>query len=235
MITLAIDSSSQAGSVAVARDGNLLGEFFINNKTTHSQTILPMIDHLLSIVDLTINEIDVIAVTSGPGSFTGLRIGLATVKGLAYSRNIPCVVLSTLEALAFNVQNPEGLIVPVMDARRNQVYTACYQMSGTDFRTIVEPTTLMIAELELFLKEEHSDKRIVLVGDGAELCYNSMKNSLNNLEIAPEHLRHQRASSIICGAYQNNHIDRLVCAQQIEPEYLRIPQAERELGKEKSL
>lgn len=212
------------------KDERLIGAFFTDAGFTHSKTILPMIEDMMKAVNTTIDEVDVIAVTVGPGSFTGLRIGLATVKGLAFSKDIPCIPVSTIEALAYNMVNYTGLVVPVMDARRNQVYTGAYLAEKGKITQVLAPTTLLVPQLKDYLLEgEYKD--IMLVGDGAELCLPQLIESLPSITIAPFPLLHQRAESVLLAAREN--LDKQVSSCELRPEYLRIPQAERERNEQK--
>ena len=142
MKILAVDSSALVASVALAEDGALLGEYTINNKNTHSETLLPMIESLLGFFSLSASDVDLFAVSSGPGSFTGVRIGAATVKGLAFAMNRACVGVSTLEALAYNMIAYKGLVCAVMNARRAQVYTALFRSDGNELTRITEDTAI---------------------------------------------------------------------------------------------
>lgn len=227
MNILAIDSSSKAASCAYMENGTVIGEYYTNAGLTHSQTILPMIENMLSQINRTIDNVDTMAITIGPGSFTGLRIGLATVKGLCFGRSIKAAPVSTIETLAYNLLHFTGMIIPVMDARRSQVYTGVYISNGKSLTNKLPDTTLKISELGEYIKSNCGNLMPVLVGDGAELCYNSLKESIPNLGIAPPQLLHQRASSLCTAVLTGEH--SLVDPEKLEPEYLRMSQAEREL------
>ena len=223
MNILAIDTSAVASSVAVCNDFKLVGEMFINVKLTHSQTLLPSCTSLLSATTYTLDDIDLFAVSAGPGSFTGLRIGIAAIKGMALCKNKPIVAVSTLEALAHNLSGFDGIVCAVMDARCNQVYNAIFESSvnGKQIR-LCDDRALPIDELATELKSY--DKNIFLVGDGAELCYNKIE--LKNIFLAPEKARFAKGSSVGFIAFRDN--EKAITADTLMPTYLRIPQAERE-------
>lgn len=226
MKILAIDTSSISASVAILEDDLLVGEFFTNTKATHSLTVMPMVENLLLQCNCSIEEIDVFAVNVGPGSFTGLRIGISAVKGMAYALDKPCVGVSTLESLAYNLPYVNGVVCPVMDARCDQVYTATFYPNKEKLERLTQDTPLSIACLEENLKTEKKD--VFLVGDGANLCYNKLEK-LGNIRIAPNHLRFSRASSVALVAYYKFLKEGAINADALSPEYLRLPQAQREL------
>lgn len=228
MKILALDSSSAPASCAVLEDDFLLGEFMIHTSTTHSQTLLPMVESLLKQCETSLDEIDLFAVTSGPGSFTGVRIGIATVKGLAFAQNKPCVGVSTLHSLALNVRLFQGLVVPLMDARRSQVYTAIFRSDTHCVERVTEDQAISIEELATLLSHNASNQPVLILGDGAALHFSYLSNLMDNLTIAPESLRYQRASSIGLIALQRAQENRTVSSALLEPTYLRLPQAERE-------
>ena len=228
MKILAIDTSSQAASCALLEDERPIGLFYIDAKLTHSQTILPMVENMLSACQQKLGDVDLFAVSNGPGSFTGLRIGTAAVKGMAHALNKPCVGLSTLEGLAYNMVGHSGIVCAVMDARCNQVYTALFDLDD-GMRRITEDLAIPLEELHEILKKQ--EKNIVLVGDGAVLCYNSiMEHDVCSVTLAPAHRRLQNAHSVGLAALYN-HIDEAAEARELQPSYLRLPQAQRELLK----
>ena len=199
MKMLAMDTSSDVASVAVTEDGRLLGEYTMNNKKkTHSQKLMVMIDALLKDIEVDIKEIDLFAVSHGPGSFTGLRIGVATAKGLAHACQKPIIGISTLEALAYNLPFCEHIIVPVMDAGKNRVYAASY-IWDEGFRTLGEPEAMTIEECV----ESCGDLlETVFVGDGAAVHMDYIKEKLGDKAFfAPANSLEQRASSVACAAY----------------------------------
>lgn len=228
MLTLGIDSSASAASAAVVENGKLLGEFFVNTKQTHSQTLLPMVQGLLQTVGHSCNEVDVLAVSHGPGSFTGVRIGVACVKGIALPNDIPCVGVSTLEAIAYGGISVEGAVLcAVMDARCSQVYNALFQVEKGVLRRLTDDRALAIADLE---KECRAyGEKLLLLGDGAALCHKTFEAW--GAKLAPESIRFQRASSVALLGEQAAHQGSTVSASSLAPVYLRLPQAERELKK----
>jgi len=192
---LAVDTSAKSVSCALVRDGSVLASYFANNGLTHSQTLLPMLDSLLQVADVSIDQIDALAVNAGPGSFTGVRIGVSAVKGIAFTEFKPCVSVSTLESIAENMAILPGTYVcGVMDARCQQVYTALFAVdeNGTPVR-VSEDTAVSITELGEQLKTMEST--VVLVGDGSELCYRMLKDTIPHLVLAPPAFRFQNAVS----------------------------------------
>lgn len=194
MRILAFESSAKAASVALLEDGVLLAESFVNNGKTHSATLMPMAERILLDCDMTARDLDCIAVAKGPGSFTGVRIGVAAAKGLAWAAEKPCCGVSTLEGMAYQLRHLRGTICPVMDARRSQVYNALFASDGQHLRRITEDRAISIEELKKDL--EKSEKPIFLVGDGSRLCYNTLDQGLT-LVYPPMHLEMQRAQR--CG------------------------------------
>lgn len=234
MRVLALDTSSKAASCAFWDHDTLVGEFFVNTALTHSQTILPMVDSLLKNAKRELKEVDIFAVSCGPGSFTGLRIGISAIKGMALSLDKPCAPISTLWGLALNLVGIPGLIVPVMDARRDQVYTALFHSDGRTVRRITEDQALSIGQLRTLLRGQPDDRGILLVGDGAKLCFEHLGDDIPHLRTAPEVLLYQRAGSFCTAALEMAKNNRMVSAEELAPSYLRLPQAERErLEKEK--
>ena len=224
MKILAIDTSATASSAAICDENKIIGEFFINTKLTHSRTLMPMVESLLTNTNLQTSDITAIAVNCGPGSFTGVRIGVAAAKGLAFADDLPCIEVSTLESLAYNLQSAKGIICSVMDARCAQVYNALFKCDGEKLERICKDRALS-EELKGY------NERIILVGDGAELCFNAMKETLSNVELAPINVRFQRASSTAEIAIEKFNNGEVLSAAEIMPMYLRLPQAERELKK----
>lgn len=230
MIVLGVDSSATSASAAIFKDNVLLSEVYSDTGLTHSQTLLPMIDNCMKMANVTAGDIDLIAISNGPGSFTGVRIGLATVKGIAFTKNIPCVEVSTLEGLAHNVSCFCGVICSVMDARCNQVYTAFFETDDAcKVSRLSDDEAISIDELGEKIKK--IDKSVILVGDGAKICYDKLKTEGDNLFIAPENVRKQRASSVaLCSLTKQTK-----SASEIAVNYIRLPQAQRELTKKQSL
>lgn len=224
MKILAVDSSAKSCSAAVLEDNKVLGSFFINTSLTHSQTLVPMINDVLKNTCIDINDIDAFAVSSGPGSFTGVRIGVSAIKGIAMPLNKPCISVSTLEAMAYNLSE-DCIAVCVMDARCNQVYNALFEIKDNTVKRLCDDRALSIDNLLIELKE--LDKKLILVGDGAELCYNSFGKELNNIYLACENIRYQNAVGVAFAASNKP----LISAEKLLPSYLRLPQAQRELKK----
>lgn len=227
---LAVDTSAKSVSCALVREGKVLASFFSNTGLTHSQTLLPMVEDLLRVADVAVNELDALAVNAGPGSFTGVRIGVAAVKGLAFTDDKPCVAVSTLESMAMNVPLKLGTTVcGVMDARCQQVYTALFSVNeeGTLVR-LWEDEAISITDLGERLKEV--GKEIVLVGDGSELCYDTLKSVVGDLTLAPASVRLQNAVGTALVAERLFEEGVIMTAEELLPTYLRLPQAERELN-----
>ncbi|MGI6255201.1 MAG: tRNA (adenosine(37)-N6)-threonylcarbamoyltransferase complex dimerization subunit type 1 TsaB [Acutalibacter sp.] len=226
MLTLGIDSSAAAASAAVVEDGKVLGEYYVNTKQTHSQTLLPMVQGLLETLGRSCGEMDVLAVSHGPGSFTGVRIGVACVKGIAFPNNIPCVGVSTLEAIAWGGAFCEGAVLcAVMDARCGQVYNGVFQVREGALQRLQEDRALSIDALEQEVQEY--GENLLLLGDGAELCYQRFQAW--GARLAPEPFRFQRASSVALLGEAAAKAGNTVSAGELAPVYLRLPQAEREL------
>lgn len=228
---LAVDSSAKSASVSIYEDGKNLAQFFINTKLTHSQTLMPMVEWIFKATQLDLKDIDVFAVSAGPGSFTGLRIGISAIKGLAFAENKPCVAVSTLKALAYNVSQ-NSVICPVMDARCSQVYTAMFEFDGENYTRILEDEAMLISDLEEKIKK--TQKNVILVGDGAQMCYNILKETCENVILAPENLRYQQAFSVAKVASEQFENGDFLKGGELNPFYLRLPQAERELLLKKS-
>lgn len=232
MKTLALESSAKAASCALLDGDTVVGEFFLHTGQTHSQTLLPMVEQLLALGGMTPAQLELLAVSAGPGSFTGLRIAMAAVKGLAMAGDIPCCGVSTLEALAWNLRGSRGVAAAVMDARRDQVYAALFELDGMGgVRRLTPDDAIPISQLgELLAAEAARQKNpLWLLGDGAILCYNYLLKDLPELRPAPAHLRLQRASSVGALAQQAAAAGGAVSAQDLTPRYLRLPQAQREL------
>ena len=226
MRILAFETSAKAASVALLQDGNLLGEYMQNSGQTHSRTIMQMAQDLLKNCDLTAKDVDAVACAAGPGSFTGVRIGLAAAKGFAWGRELPLVGLSTLEAMARNVALADGIYCAAMDARRNQVYTALCQMENGVFRRLMDDSAIAVEELGQKLAE--TDKPKYLVGDGAALCHKALSDKIPQLVLLPEHLRMQRAAGTALVAWEQLRAGEVPAAGDVTPNYLRLSQAERE-------
>ncbi len=228
MLILGIDSSAGPASAALVEDGCLLGEFYIHTKQTHSQTLLPMVQQLLASAGRSCGDLDALAVSHGPGSFTGVRIGISCVKGISFSNDIPCVGISTLEAIAYGGLAAEGSVLcAVMDARCSQVYNALFQVEHGVLRRLTEDRALSIAELETQCRSY--GERLLLLGDGAALCHKTF--SKWGARLAPENMRFQHAASVALLGERSVREGQAVPAAVLAPVYLRLPQAEREMKK----
>lgn len=225
MKILAVDSSAKSASVAVCEDGRLISECFVNASLTHSRTLMPMVDNALTQADMNIKDIDAFCVNVGPGSFTGIRIGVAAVKGLALAENKPCAGVSTLESMAYNFADDNCIVCAAMDARCNQVYTALFSCDAGKVERICEDKAISIDEL----CEELSayDEKIYLAGDGAEICMKTFGDKLENICLSGENRRYQRAFGAALAAENNK--EAFTDSALLAPVYLRLPQAEREL------
>lgn len=226
MKILAFDSTARAASVAVLEDEQLLGQYNIDNGFTHSELLLPMAENLLKSLGIDISEIGLFAAAVGPGSFTGVRIGAALVKGLAFGRDIPCVEVSTLEALAENMAGTIGYIIPTLDARRAQVYTAAFSSNGEHMKRTGEDKVMPIAELAAGLSGLNSD--VYVVGDAYKSVHAALSKAGVNVKNTPPLLRGGSAYSIGRVAFRRFNEGVAVSDRELSPKYLRMPQAERE-------
>lgn len=227
MKILALDSSGLVASVAIVEDDNLIAEYTVNYKKTHSQTLLPMMDEIIHMTETDLNSVDAIAVAKGPGSFTGLRIGAATVKGLGLALKKPIIGIPTVEGLAMNLYETHSLICPLMDARRNQVYTGIYKFLDGRLQTVKEQTPVGIEEIIDALNI--IGQEVVFLGDGIPVYRDRIAAGMTvPYHFAPAHVNKQRAAAIGVRAmdYFKNGI--YVNADEFELEYLRLSQAERE-------
>lgn len=233
MKILAIECSAGPASVAIVEDNKIIGSSFINVKLTHSQTLLPMVSDLLKASSLDIGEIDGIAIAAGPGSFTGIRIGISAAKGIAAAKKLPCAPVSTLGAMAELFRGQAGFICAVMDARCNQVYNALFEVSGNTVSRICEDRALMCDELKEEIKLlAAKGKPFIICGDGADL-FLKYTEGIDNVILAPEHLKFQNAVGVaMCGAKALLNGEG-ISPEKLLPVYLRLPQAERELKAKK--
>lgn len=226
MKILALESSAVAASVCVSEDEALIAQSFQRTGLTHSATLMPMLEDLLKNAALTLEEMDVIAVAAGPGSFTGLRIGIATAKGLAWPGDKPCAGVSTLEAMAWQLIGMEGMVCAAMDARRGQVYNALFELrDGIPVRRTPDRA---ISVEELMGEVRQMEKPQIVVGDGAHLCYNAFQELDSPVHMAPPHLRFQTAWGVARAALEQARQGRLTDAAGLTPSYHRLSQAERE-------
>ncbi|ONI38490.1 tRNA (adenosine(37)-N6)-threonylcarbamoyltransferase complex dimerization subunit type 1 TsaB [Candidatus Epulonipiscium fishelsonii] len=225
---IAIDASGLAGSVSAIKEGNLLGEYYICNELTHAQTIMPMLEDLKRILNLNLGEVKAIAVTSGPGSFTGLRIGVTTAKALALSLEVPIIGVPTLDVLANGVPFTDYLICPIMDARRNQVYTALYKWNETELEQLVEYQAIDIDIIIGII--EQFDMNVIFVGDGVDVYKSHIKNILkDSAKFMPSFLKMQHSSVLAYLANKLYKEGQVEDADSFTPLYIRKSQAEREL------
>lgn len=226
MKLLAFESSAKAAGVAVLDDGRLLAEYFQNSGQTHSRTLMQMAEDLLDNCDLTPRDIDACAVADGPGSFTGVRIGVAAAKGFAWGRDIPCCGVSTLEAMAWQASEFSGIVCCAMDARRSQVYHARFLAEDGTLTRLCPDCAVSLDEVRLAL--ENCEKPKIMVGDGAQLCYNTFGTEISGCMLAPEHRRMQRASGVALAARRLLSEGADCSGAALAPNYLRLSQAERE-------
>lgn len=230
MKILALDSSGLVASVAIVSDDTLLAEYTVNYKKTHSQTLLPMLDEVAKMIELDLNSVDAIAVAAGPGSFTGLRIGSATAKGLGLALGKPLVHIPTVDALACNLYGCGSLICPLMDARRSQVYTGIYTFEDGELRIIKEQSPMAVEQIAEELNA--LGREVVFLGDGVPV-YREMLSTLMKVpyRYAPANMNRQRAASVAVLAQQYVKAGKTETAAEHAPDYLRLSQAERERAK----
>lgn len=243
MKIIAIDSSGLVASVAIVEDDVLIGEYNIQYKKTHSQTLLPMLDELKKMVELDLSTIDAIALAAGPGSFTGLRIGSATAKGLGLALDIPLVEIPTLDGLACNLYGTQQLVCPIMDARREQVYTGIYEFAriekdnvpvAYELRNLLPQCAISIEEICTRCNTFGRD--VIFLGDGVPVFEKKLAELLKvPYSLAPAHMNRQRAAAFSPLAFQYMKENKTVTAAQHAPEYLRLSQAEREKQEQNAL
>ncbi len=227
MKILALDSSGLVASVAVTDEDTLIAEYTLNYKKTHSQTLLPMLDQIKSAIDLDLSSIDAIAVAMGPGSFTGLRIGAATAKGLGLALDKPIIGVPTVDALAYNLAGTDCYVCPIMDARRNQVYTGIYEFEQTNLITKLAQCAIKIEEL--LDKVNLLERPVIFLGDGVPVFHDYIKENCKIAYFfAPVHSNKQRAASVASLGMKLANFEKQVNASAFYPEYLRLSQAERE-------
>ena len=226
MLILAFETSAKAASVALLEEGKLLGEAYQNTGLTHSQTLMVMAENLLSQCGKTVADVTDVAVAAGPGSFTGVRIGVAAAKGFAWGRELPCYGVSTLESMALGLGAWQGYVCPCMDARRSQVYNALFYVNKGTVTRVCEDRAISLAELGEELKK--LEEPIFLVGDGSNLCYNTLLSEVPGLVLPPEHRMHQRAGGVALAALEKIRAGESGDANALTPNYLRLSQAERE-------
>ncbi|MCD7755079.1 MAG: tRNA (adenosine(37)-N6)-threonylcarbamoyltransferase complex dimerization subunit type 1 TsaB [Firmicutes bacterium] len=226
MRLLAFETSAKAASVALFQDDALLGEQYQNTGLTHSQTLLVMAQALLSQCSCTPEDVEAVAVAGGPGSFTGVRIGMAAAKGFAWGRELPLYSVSTLEAMARGLGLPQGIVCPVMDARRSQVYNAIFRIENGTCTRLREDRAIALEALGAELAS--LSQPVYLVGDGSRLCYQTLSPAIANLVMPPEFRMHQRAVGVGLAAWEQYRAGAPASAAGAVPNYLRPSQAERE-------
>lgn len=226
MKILALETSAKSVSAAVVENGAVLASAYQNTGLTHSRTLMPLVDGMLKAAELPLENVDLIAVAQGPGSFTGLRIGVAAAKGLAWAKDLPCCGVSTLVAMAQNLRHLDGEIICAMDARRNQVYNAVFEVKDGRLTRLSEDRAIGLAQLAEEVKNRSSTK--IIVGDGAHLCYNYFLEAGIPCRMAPAQLRMQNAVGVALAAEELAAEGKTVSAHQLVPVYLRLSQAERE-------
>lgn len=226
MLILAFDSTARAASVAVSDGERVLAEYTVDNGLTQSELLLPMAESLLSSLKLSFSDIELAASAVGPGSFTGVRIGAALVKGIAFGRNIPCVEVSTLEALAENLSPLEGIILPAMDARRSQIYNARFKSDGEKLTRLTPDRAISLEALADELRG--CEENIYISGDGYELTRKYLEECGIKVAKAPSLLINENAASVARVAYRKYLSGEFTTDERLAPSYLRLPQAERE-------
>ena len=227
MKILSLDSSGLVASVAVMEDDTMLAEFTMNYKKTHSQTLLPMLDEMAKMIELDLNTVDAIAVAGGPGSFTGLRIGSATAKGLGLALHKPLISIPTVDGLAYNLCGTEKIVCPLMDARRNQVYTGIYEFEGNTLK-VIEPQ--MAVDISVIAEKLNTlGREVIFLGDGYPVYEKKLEELMRiPYMAAPAHLSRQRAGALGTLALAYAKEGKLESAADHQPDYLRLSQAERE-------
>lgn len=232
MRILGLEASGIVASVAVVEDNNLLGEYTINHKRTHSKTLMPMLDEVKNNLDLELNTIDAIAVAAGPGSYTGLRISSSSAKGLGMALDKPVISIPTIDALAYNLWGAKSYVCPVMDARRAQVYTGIYSFDEEGMN-IIKPQLVidihdLLSELNSLLRDK-SNADIIFVGDGVKLHHDLIKEQLRGkARFAPAHMNMNKASSVAALGVEYAANGKMESASEHRPRYLKLSQAERE-------
>jgi len=223
---LAFETSAKAASVALWEEQTLLGESYQNTGLTHSQTLMSMAEQMLAHCGYSAQDVDAVAVAAGPGSFTGVRIGVAAAKGFAWGRELPCYGVSTLEAMALNLGIHDGIICPVMDARRNQVYNALFRAEHGKLTRLQPDRAIALTDLAEELTA--FSQPVFLVGDGSILCYNTISGQVPNLVLPQPHRMHQRAAGVALAAQAMIAAGISGDGAALAPNYLRLSQAERE-------
>lgn len=230
MKILSMECSATPASVAIIENGKLLASSFVNVRLTHSQTLMPMVENLLNAARLNIGDIEGLAISNGPGSFTGVRIGISAIKGLAAPRNLPCVAVSTLRAMAENYLDTDCIVCAVMDARCNQVYNALFEIENNQIKRLCDDRALLCDELAEEIKNlsQNTEKCVIIVGDGTDIFYPFVE-SVKAVKKSAPHRRYQNAVGVGFCSTESFESNQTLNADTILPLYLRLPQAEREL------
>ena len=231
MKILALDSSGVVASVAVLEEENMIAEYTVNYKKTHSQTLLPMLDEIVKMAEIDLAEIDAIAVAQGPGSFTGLRIGSATAKGLGLALNKPIIAIPTVEGIAYNIYGTNQIVCPLMDARRKQVYTGLYTFENNRLQVLMAQKAVSVEEIieEINLLGTAEKKEVIYLGDGVDVYKDILEEKTKiSYTFAPSHVSKQRAGAVGALAFQYWKDGKIETAKEHKPEYLRLSQAERD-------
>ena len=227
MKVLGIDSSGLVASVAVVEDDILLAEYTVNYKKTHSQTLLPMLKEIGDMINLDLNSLDAIAIAAGPGSFTGLRIGSATAKGLGLALDKPIIPVPTVDGLAYDLWGTDKIVCPIMDARRNQVYTGIYEFC--DGKLQILENQMAVSVTEIAEKLNALGREVIFLGDGVPVYRKTLAEVMKiPYSFAPAHMNRQRASAVAVRGAQYYVQGRAESAMEHKPDYLRLSQAERE-------
>lgn len=227
MRILGLDSSGLVASVALVEDDNMLAEYTVNYKKTHSQTLLPMLDEIAKMIELDLETIDAIAIAGGPGSFTGLRIGSATAKGLGLALQKPLIQVPTVDGLAYNLYGCKNVVCPLMDARRNQTYTGLYEFDEDGMHVLESQCAVGIDEI--IEKVNELGRSVTFLGDGVSVFRNFIEENCKvPFEFAPAHLNKQRAGAVAALGEVYYKEGKLQTAEEHKPDYLRLSQAERE-------
>lgn len=236
MKILSIECSATPCSVSITENEKILASSFINVKLTHSQTLMPMVEALLNSANIKLSDIDGFAVSAGPGSFTGIRIGISAIKGLAQAKKTPCVSVSTLEAIAYNFIDTDCIVCAVMDARCNQVYNALFEIKNGEIKRLCDDRALMCDELanELVNLSNNENLKIYISGDGTDVFYPFAKD-IENVIKSFETKRYQTATGVALASKNDFEFGNTISPEKLLPIYLRLPQAERELKAKKEL
>ncbi len=228
MRILALETSAKSVSVAVTGDGVLLAQAYQNRGLTHSVTLMPLLDGMLKSAGLTLDDIGMIAVAQGPGSFTGIRIGVSAAKGLAWAKDLPCCGVSTLESMAYGVSDFEGIVVGAMDARRQQIYNALFRVKNGQVTRLCDDRAAAMEQVAQELRDAAYQESLLIVGDGAQLLYDYLQSAGITCRLTSPLHRFQSAAGVALAAEHLAAQGMTCSAQDLQPVYLRLSQAERE-------